>query len=562
MATSSRLSRSAPFIGAIAAALMGYFAYTLGNTYVPRMSSHDGYFLVPVEDRVEVPVQLRPRHTVLVIIDGLRRDRAESLTSIARVRDAGHCRVMYTGPLTVSHPIFAVMSSGVEVHRTGARNNRTMTPLAVESIWQVAHEAGLRVSGTGSTPWWSGFFPDGFDHSDGQIPYDVDYLARTELTDVNLIHVPDVDEEGHAHGAASSHYQAAMDQVDVELNRFLDRLDLSRDLIVVTADHGHTMAGGHGGIQPEIANTLTCYAGPTIAASSPAPASGGPDGSDGDGEAREFGRMDVTTLGPSLAVLLGVRFPRHMRAEPGDGAGPASGSDTRPGDDLDTIWQIVSTERLGADYVADRKRAIERFRAENRARLKEWLGSDDDSASWSALYQRERRPQIIGLTIALGLILGLVVLSLRLRRLGLKRSLAILAWMTGTVAVTFAIYTIARGSFDFTSINKREPFILASQTICLSVAVVSALVHAFIWRRAVCYIADQLTLIAVFVAIGAAHPLIYGNPLGFPLPGQVELFIPFIAAAFGLANGIWTTLVCLALAARAGLQALRRSSGE
>src|SRR5262249_60860921 len=55
------------------------------------------------------------------------------------------------------------------------------------------------------------------------------------------------DEAGHAHGAASRAYRDAAAQADRDLGEIVAALDLERDAVLVTADHGHTDAGGHGG---------------------------------------------------------------------------------------------------------------------------------------------------------------------------------------------------------------------------------------------------------------------------------------------------------------------------
>ena len=522
MAASPILSKYLPLWAGILSIAVGIAAYQLGNTYVPRMSSHSGYYLVAVDDRVEAAGFERPRHAILVVIDGLRRDSAQAMKSLARVRQAGQCRIMNTGPLTVSRPVFSIMSTGLESHRTGARNNRDTSALAAESVWQAAREAGRVVAATGGDPWWRQLFPNGFDHYYERPDPATDLFAETELFDVNLIHPPYVDTAGHKHGADSPEYRAAVARVDGELDRFLDRLDLDRDLIVVTADHGHTAAGGHGGPQPEIADVLTCYAGPGVQRDqSDQPAAG---------------RMEARTLGPSFAVLIGVRFPRTMSA--GD-------------DDLDTIWSIAAPEALGEGYRGDRQQAIARFREANRAQLASWLEADpdDEGATWGQLYERERRGQLVLLAIALALILAGLALSMRLRKLSLKQALGLIAWMAAAVTATFLAWTIIRGSFDFTSINERAPYIKASLAICLAGAALAAIVHGAIWRDSSRYFGDQLTLMLVALAIDAAHPLIYGAPLGFPLPSRIELFLPFIASSLALAHAIWTVVACLVIGA-------------
>ncbi|MFB6828178.1 alkaline phosphatase family protein [Streptomyces hydrogenans] len=79
-----------------------------------------------------------------------------------------------------------------------------------------------------------------------------DYLTRGN-PDSTFVHFDDVDHAGHDHGAASPEYRAALEAVDARIGTLLQAVT-SRPtyadedwLIMITADHGHTAAGGHGG---------------------------------------------------------------------------------------------------------------------------------------------------------------------------------------------------------------------------------------------------------------------------------------------------------------------------
>ncbi|MER7582470.1 alkaline phosphatase family protein [Kitasatospora sp. NPDC097691] len=79
-----------------------------------------------------------------------------------------------------------------------------------------------------------------------------DYLAHGN-PDATFLHFDEVDEAGHAHGGASADYLAAIHSVDALVGQVVQAVK-SRPtygdedwLIVVTTDHGHTDAGGHGG---------------------------------------------------------------------------------------------------------------------------------------------------------------------------------------------------------------------------------------------------------------------------------------------------------------------------
>ena len=300
----------------------------LGTTYIPRLSNHAGYWLVPFDDVPIAEPPPRPRHTAVIVVDGLRRDAAETMASARSLGESGQCWISDQGDYTVSRPVYALLSTGVEVDRTGARNNEETSPLAAESIWQVARQAGRTVHGSSHLPWFRELFPDGFDTFTLARTHADDVLAVPELADIELLHPLYVDEAGHHHGAASAEYRAAVARADLEIGRLLARLDLTQDLVVLTADHGHRDAGGHGGAQPEIREVLLCVAGRNIRHA---------DGA--------FVRFDGRATAPLLSVLLGLRFPRHLRA--GE-------------DGLDAIFAIADVPEA---WAVDRRRAVDRARA-------------------------------------------------------------------------------------------------------------------------------------------------------------------------------------------------------
>ncbi|HEX4420555.1 MAG TPA: alkaline phosphatase family protein [Kofleriaceae bacterium] len=70
--------------------------------------------------------------------------------------------------------------------------------------------------------------------------------------DLVVLLVGAVDSAGHAHGGDSPEYRAAAETADRALARVLAHIDLAQDAVVITADHGHTGRGGHGGVEPEV----------------------------------------------------------------------------------------------------------------------------------------------------------------------------------------------------------------------------------------------------------------------------------------------------------------------
>ncbi len=83
----------------------------------------------------------------------------------------------------------------------------------------------------------------------------VDYLANGN-PDSTFIHLDEVDGAGHSYGTERAEYLAALRKVDGQIGEILNAAKnrpsyTSEDwLVVLTADHGHTPTGGHGGSTP------------------------------------------------------------------------------------------------------------------------------------------------------------------------------------------------------------------------------------------------------------------------------------------------------------------------
>ncbi|MFI8812192.1 MULTISPECIES: alkaline phosphatase family protein [unclassified Streptomyces] len=82
-----------------------------------------------------------------------------------------------------------------------------------------------------------------------------DYLAHGN-PDSTFVHLDEVDGAGHSSGTSSDAYLKALGVADAQIGRLLNavtsRPTYAKEdwLVVVTADHGHTPTGGHGGNSP------------------------------------------------------------------------------------------------------------------------------------------------------------------------------------------------------------------------------------------------------------------------------------------------------------------------
>lgn len=512
----------------------------VGGSWSDRLGDHRGLHLVAVPDKVPDRAalgQALPRRTVIVVFDGLGIEEAAAMPALAAVGRRGQCLRTYVGSLSVSQPVYAVLSTGLEQDRSGARNNEPpASVLRAENLWAIARQAGLTVSAISEQDWWQRLFPATAERPAAFSTYQLrpraeNFFAGAAPADIMLIHPLYVDEAGHEHGAASAAYRAAVARADQELAGFLRSFDFAGDLLLVTADHGHSLRGGHGGQQPRIANVLTCVAGPGVRRDV------------------EVGRMDATSVAPTLAVLLGLRFPAHMRA------GVHAGDD-----DLDAVWRIVDPG-LPAGYLNDRKEAVARFRVQNRTALRALPGAP---GSWRQFYSQERAAQEH--RVAFVGIAGLLILGLFARfparppwpGIGAAptRDVALCAAFVALVYLAlYALIGVLRGGCDPTSINTRTPFMVFSVQLSAAVLLGAGALHLAARRSLAALRADVSALVAVTIALSLGHPAALGWLLGFPMPAPWLIFFPYFAALFLL------TLSLLALPLCGTFTWLRRTPG-
>lgn len=488
----------------------------LGNTYSERLSDHAGVHRVHVDDPPPAVDGLRrPRQTVVVVIDGLGYLEAQTMRSTALLAARGQCRTTDVGNPSLSRPVYAVISTGLEADRSGVHFNDDPSPLAAQSVWELARAAGLSVSVTSELTWWRELFPAGFDEQVLVDPEENPYL-RSPPAQLRLIHPLHVDHAGHDAGAASPAYRAAVERDDHELTQFItDHIDFSQDLIIVTADHGHSLGGGHGGRQDRVAHVLTCYAGRGVL------------------HTPTQGALESTAIGPSLALLLGLPFPADMRA--GD-------------DGLDALWELTDPSAFPAGYLDQRRLAVHRFREINAATLRDRLPASE--GRWPNFYNWHRtRQQRVALAFAalIGVALALQARAHRrrdARRFGL-------AFIVAFCAAAWALQVGLRGSFDLSSVANREDFLFITTAMGIFASLAAASLHWLRRRDLDALALDLATLSVVGTLLCLAHPAALGWQLGFPMPPPAVFFFPYWAALFlGALNGVGLLL---------GLATLRRA---
>lgn len=319
-------------VGAVQAGLAGAsFMYDLEQVE-PALALHAPAIQDPQTPRLA-------RRVFLVVIDGLRLDRSYELPLLDELRRRGVDSEATSHYPTWSRPNYVSLLTGVPPRASGVRTNHHATPVQLDSLMDRARAGGLRVATATDYEVLPRLFLRRHGHGPPPPPIDLDGDGVPDVenfeqpaapagirapdadlaspfddaryapwpggfseagsalvagrADLVILLVGAVDAAGHAHGGDSPQYRDAAITADRALGRVLAGIDLEQDAVIVTADHGHTGRGGHGGVEPEV------LAVPLIAAGA---------GIRRGATANDARLIDVA---PTVAALLGVPAPGH-----------------------------------------------------------------------------------------------------------------------------------------------------------------------------------------------------------------------------------------------------------
>ncbi|MBV8760312.1 MAG: alkaline phosphatase family protein [Deltaproteobacteria bacterium] len=273
------------------------------------------------------------RRVFVVIVDGLRLDRSYELPFLDELRRRGVDTEAQSHYPTWSRPNYVSILTGVPPTASGVRTNHHSTPVALDSLMDRARGAGLHVASASDYDVLPRLFLRPRDPQRAAETEDLDIDAMEDPLSTEAVHAADaplqspfddaryapwpggfseagaqiaggnaelvvmlvgaVDAAGHAHGGDSKEYREAAEIADRALARALGRVDLSQDAIVITADHGHTGRGGHGGLEPEVLTVPLILAGAGVK-----PGAVSLD-------------AHLVDLAPTVAALLGMPAPGH-----------------------------------------------------------------------------------------------------------------------------------------------------------------------------------------------------------------------------------------------------------
>ncbi|WP_157252631.1 alkaline phosphatase family protein [Nonomuraea typhae] len=244
-----------------------------------------------------VPEGVSTDKVLVVGMDGLRHDRiapadAPNLDNLIATGTFGPS-LLYTNPMaaTSSGPGWSTIATGVWPDLHGVKDNsfagkrydlypdfltrlenldsRYSTFAALD--WKPLADQGTFGPGIDSRVILDGD-ANGYPAEDARIATAAETVLREQNPDAAFVYFGNTDIVAHNSGAASAAYLRAIATQDGYLGRLLAAIRArpsypgERWTIVVTTDHGHTDAGGHGGSGIEERRTFVLAAGPGIAA--------------------------------------------------------------------------------------------------------------------------------------------------------------------------------------------------------------------------------------------------------------------------------------------------------
>jgi len=289
----------------LATVAIAYAAYTLaGIAWNGVVEYQSPYARLKAPHSPDTP-PVSPR-VVVVILDGLRLDAARTMPTLNRMSDYGSDYVLTAPQPSLSYPNWTTILSGAPPFSSGVVTNWHEGATPVETLLDSADRAGVSYVVVGPSD-IATLFPAAV-RADGSFfkEWSEEYLAGTYVdatiklvaeNDPQLVvlHVPDIDEAGHAAGGASARYAQTVAQVDGDLRRLVEALQTTSTTFVFVADHGHIDTGGHGGWEDKTVALRGVFGGAGVNLTT--------------------GEGSLEDVAPTVAVLAGIPVPSHSSGE-------------------------------------------------------------------------------------------------------------------------------------------------------------------------------------------------------------------------------------------------------
>ena len=307
----------------------------------------------------------------VLLVDGLRLDASRAMPALNILRGQGADIEATVSTPSFSRPGRATVAVGAPPAIHGVTTNRQNRAVPLDNIIREVGAGGGACRVAGSKIWSSLFGadiekcgvyrqgeskegPGAFVRQIGEVRRQEEAGIAFVLQQPAKLRIADVvstDFAAHEYGGKSPEYLAEVRRTDTLIADLAKALDLSKQTLIVTADHGHRDQGGHGGEEAEVLAIPIVMVGAGIRPESRAAAS-------------------QSDLAPTIAALLGVPIPSA-----------ASGAV------LESVLVQDDARRAFLKAATDRQReAFERAVGERLGRKTDFAGHTD----WESLVTAQR----------------------------------------------------------------------------------------------------------------------------------------------------------------------------
>jgi len=251
---------------------------------------------------------------VYVLIDALRMDTAYDalvMPYLNELRQQGAWAEMHSGEPSYSAAGYSVIFTGAWPELSDGPVFNLETPdipvWTQDNLFSAAHRAGLRTAVSGYE-WFEKLIPAEAVAAGFYTPGE-DQIADREVVDAALpwlgsgdyqlvlIHLDQVDYAGHYEGgAADPNWDAAARRSDDLLVEIAAELDLSKDTLFISSDHGQVDAGGHGGSEQVVRTEPFVLVGAGVRPGA-------------------YGVVQMVDIAPTLAAILGLNIPASTQGQ-------------------------------------------------------------------------------------------------------------------------------------------------------------------------------------------------------------------------------------------------------
>lgn len=507
---------------AVVVALLAFGAVGLGARVFAeyqwnRFVGYESPYLFRISPGPETPPLTE--EVVIVVVDGLRDDVARTLPTFQSVAENGSFLTARTSQPSLSLPGWTLLTTGAPPEISGVTTNWYEGPVSVDSLFTSAERAGITTSIVGHSAWeqlygavvtegWFGGKDDA--SSDEEVGRQAIRIIRQRHPELLLVHLPDVDNTGHQLGVGPEYRQVA-ERADAVIAGILAEAGTDAT-VILTSDHGHIDAGGHGGPEDVVTTTPLVVAGPgTVIGAT--------------------GQVSQADVAPTVAALLGLSRPTHAT-----------------GRVLEDLMDVSQAQR---DEIHEAHALVEEAFFGRAARL---LGGEaHDAASFERLQEaKDRRSALIRFPFALlALVAASILVVFATRHLHGGALIAGMAVFTAVWAGLFFGRGLTLSFSQFNTEAQIEGFLLTRTVDSLIAALAAGLVTGLVagrrraerWFRHGVGLAAWLLL--VLGALVGAFIVIFGWGFEWGLPNLTAAFAEYMALLAMLGVGAGAVLVAL-----------------